>query len=112
MAVKKRGRKYFRVTFTNENEIYQVCARQVSSSEWYGLIEIGDFFFPENTLVINPGEERLKKEFSGISRTWLPYHAILRIDELEDEREGEIKIIPLERKSPPEAPPLLKKPES
>ena len=108
----KRDKTYYKITFTNETELYQVCARRVVSSELYGLIEIGDFIFPRNKLVFNPGEERIRREFEGILRTWLPYHAIVRIDEVSDQREGEIKIVPLDsfRKAPPQEP-FLKKPE-
>lgn len=111
MAAKKRDRTSYRVTFSSQEELYQICARSVSSSDLYGLIEIGGFFFPENKLVYNPGEERIRREFSGITRIWVPYHAIVRIDEMADESEGEIKIVPLERKNPPEAAPFLKKPK-
>ncbi len=104
MAVKSREKTYYIVSFTNENELDQVCARKVAASDLYGLIEIGDFLFPENKLVYNPGEERIKREFSGIKRTWIPYHAIVRIDEVPDSRESEIKIVPLKtpRKSEPD----------
>ena len=108
----KRDKTYYKITFTNDSELYQVCARQVASSDLYGLIEIGDFIFPRNKLVYNPGEERIRREFEGIRRTWLPYHTIVRIDEVSDQREGEIKIVPLDslRQVPPQGP-LLKKPE-
>lgn len=96
MPPKPRSKTYYKVTFSNENELYQVCARHVSSSDLLGLIEIGDFIFPENKLVYNPGEERIKREFEGIERTWIPYHAIVRIDEISDSRESEIKIVPID----------------
>ena len=94
MSNRKR-KTYYKITFQQEQEQYQVCAREVHSSDLYGLIEIAEFVFPENKLVYNPGEERLRKEFSGIERVWIPYHAILRIDEISDTREQEIKIVPL-----------------
>jgi hypothetical protein len=96
MAVKTRDKTYYRITFTNENELYQICARQVAASDLYGLIEIGEFIFPDSGLVYNPGEERLRREFDGIRRTWLPYHTIVRIDEVAESRATEVKIIPLE----------------
>ncbi len=96
MAAKKPRNLYYRVTFSHEDELYQVCAREVSTSDLLGLIEIGDFIFPENKLVYNPGEERIKREFEGIHRTWVPYHAIVRIDEISDSRESEVKIVPFE----------------
>lgn len=111
MAVKTRDKTYYRITFTNENELYQVCARQVAASDLYGLIEIGDFIFPETGLVYNPGEERLRREFEGIRRTWLPYHAIVRIDELADSRATEVKIIPLESASRPAKDSPIRKPD-
>lgn len=95
MAAKNRESTYYKVTFTNEDEIYQICARELGASDLYGLIEIGDFIFPSSRLVYNPGEERLRKEFEGIKRTWIPYHAIVRIDEILDSRESEIKIVPM-----------------
>jgi hypothetical protein len=95
MAVKTREKTYYRVTFTSDDELYQVCARSVAASDLYGLIEIGDFVFPKSSLVYNPGEERLRREFEGIRRTWLPYHAIVRIDEVQEGTATEIKIVPL-----------------
>jgi hypothetical protein len=111
MAARSRDKSYYRVTFTSDNELYQVCARQVAASDLYGLIEIGEFIFPESTLVYNPGEERLRREFEGIRRTWLPYHAIVRIDEMPDSRATEVKIIPLEAPARRAREGVLKKPE-
>lgn len=99
MTTRKREKTYYKITFTSGEEQYQVCARELASSDLYGLIEIGEFIFPSNRLVYNPGEERLKREFEGIKRTWIPYHAIIRIDEIQESRESESKIIPLP--SPP-----------
>ncbi len=110
MAARKREPTYYRVTFTSEQELYQVCAREVGPSDLYGLIELADFVFPESKLVYNPGEERLRKEFEGIKRTWVPYHAIVRIDEIADTRVSDGKIIPLDsiphlrREVPPRKP--------
>ena len=111
MAAKSRSKSYYRVSFTNENELYQVCARHVSAGDLYGLIEIGDFLFPGSKLVFNPGEERLRREFEGIRRTWLPYHAIVRIDEILDSRESEAKIVPLQALPQPPREGPLRKPE-
>lgn len=112
MAVKTREKTYFIVSFTRDDELYQICARSVASSDLYGLIEIGDFIFPENKLVFNPGEERIKREFSGIKRTWIPYHAIVRIDEVAATRESEIKIVRLAGGGEGEPARELFKPES
>lgn len=110
MAVKTgksaaREKTYYKVSFIRDNELYQVCAREVHSSTLYGLIEIAGFIFPENRLVYNPGEERIRREFGGIKRTWLPFHAIVRIDEVLDGTESEVKIVPLEAARPAPAAP-------
>ena len=112
MAAKNQRKLYYRVTFSNEEELYQVCAREVSTSDLLGLIEIGDFIFPENKLVYNPGEERIKREFEGIRRTWIPYHAIVRIDEISDARETEVKIIPFDGERKASKPTPLPNPDN
>ena len=106
-----REKTYYKISFTSDNELYQVCARNVSASDLYALVEIGEFIFPETTLVYNPGEERLRREFEGIRRTWIPYHAIVRIDEIADTRATEAKIIPLESVARPRKETPLKRPE-
>ncbi len=112
MAAKSREKTYFIVSYTRDEELYQVCAHTVAPSDLYGLIEIGDFIFPKNKLVYNPGEERIKREFSGIKRTWIPYHTIVRIDEVAATRESEIKIVPLDEARLKEPLSLLKKPDA
>jgi len=115
MASPSRERTYYRVTFTNESaaehELFQICARSVSASDMYGLVEISEFIFPESQIVYNPGEERIRREFSGVKRTWLPYHAIVRIDEVPDTTASEIKIVSLESARAIEPRRTLKKPE-
>ena len=99
-----RDKTYYKVSFARDNELYQICARQVHSSELFGLIEIADFIFPRNRLVYNPGEERIRREFSGIRKTWIPYHTIVRIDEVLETTESEVKIVPLPAASPAASP--------
>ena len=111
MATRKREKTYYKITFSNEEELYQVCARELASSDLYGLIEISDFIFPSSRLVYNPGEERLKREFEGIKRTWIPYHAIIRIDEIRESRESESKIIPLKSLPRLDRSEVIKKPD-
>jgi len=111
MAAQRREKTYYKITFTNDDELYQLCARELSTSDLYGLIEIGDFIFPDGRILYNPGEERLRREFEGIKRTWIPYHAIVRIDEIQDSMESESKIIPLKSMPNPGRHETLKKPE-
>ena len=47
-----------------------------------------------STVVVDPGEERIKGEFEGVKRTYLPMHSVLRIDEVK--KQGISKITALE----------------
>lgn len=81
----------YRVIFYNEGKIYEIYARQVYQGEIYGFIEVEDLLFGEKTsVVVDPSEEKLKTEFAGTSRTYIPMHAIVRIDEVE--KQGVSKI--------------------
>ncbi len=74
----------YRITFLNKGQVYEVFARQVYQSEFYGFIEIEDYLFDERSQVlVDPSEEKLKSEFSGVKRSYVPLQAIVRIDEVE-----------------------------
>ena len=63
--------------------------------ELFGFIEVEELLFGErSSVVLDPSEERIKSEFSGVKRTFLPMHSILRIDEVK--KHGTAKITVLE----------------
>ena len=73
----------YRVTFSYLDAIYEIYARKVGESEMFGFLVVEDFVFGENTsLVVDPAEEKLKLEFNSVKRTFIPMHAVLRIDEV------------------------------
>jgi hypothetical protein len=76
----------FRITFLNKGQVYEVYCREVFQSDLWGFIEIEDFVFGERSqMVLDPGEEKLKSEFTGVKRSFIPLQAIIRIDEVEKE---------------------------
>lgn len=84
----------FRVIFYNQGQVYEVYARDIYQSEMYGFIEVEEFMFGERTsLVVDPGEEKLKGEFSGVKRSYIPMHSIVRIDEVEKSGAGKVSDI-------------------
>ena len=86
------NKRVYRVVFHNQGKIYELHARHVGQSDMYCFIEIGELIFGERSaLLVDPAEEKLKAEFSGVKRTYIPMHAILRVDEVE--KEGINKII-------------------
>lgn len=81
----------YRITFTNQDNTYEIYARHVGESDMFGFLEIEEFVFGETTqLLVDPSEERLKNEFAGVKRTYVPMHSVLRIDEVEKEGVGKI----------------------
>lgn len=85
----------FKVSFINQGKVYELFAENVRQSDLYGFVELERLLFGESSsLVIDPGEEKLKNEFSGVSRTLVPVHAIVRIDEVE--KKGTSKILELD----------------
>jgi hypothetical protein len=89
--------KIYRISFYNQFNIYELHAREVRQSNMYAFVEIGDIIFGErSSIVLDPSEEKLKSEFAGVKRSYIPLQAIIRIDEVE--REGANKIIATEEK--------------
>ena len=87
----------YRISFHNQGKIYELYAEAVYQSEMYGFVVIEDLLFDRNqTVVIDPSEEKLKDEFTGVNRTLVPMHAIIRVDEVE--KKGTSKIVELDGK--------------
>ncbi len=85
----------FRVLFVNQGKVYEVYARRVTHGELFGFIEVEELLFGErSSVVLDPSEERIKGEFEGVKRTYLPIHSVLRIDEVK--KQGMSKITALE----------------
>jgi len=85
----------FKIMFVNQGKVYEVYARKVSQGRLFGFIEVEELVFGErSTVVLDPGEERIKSEFTGVKCTMLPMHSILRIDEVK--KQGQAKIMALE----------------
>ncbi|MGH8279483.1 MAG: DUF1820 family protein [Gammaproteobacteria bacterium] len=88
-------RHIYKVTFVNQGKVYEIYARKVTQDGLWGFVALEQLVFGERGgVVLDPGEEKLKDEFAGVSRTYVPMHAVIRIDEVA--REGAAKIIALE----------------
>jgi hypothetical protein len=84
-------KRIYKVVFTNQGKVYEIYARQVTSGELYGFVELAGILFGERTtLVVDPAEEQLKLEFTGVNRTYIPFHSVIRIDEVEKEGSGKV----------------------
>ena len=85
----------FKVVFANQGKVYEIYARKVSHGGLFGFIEVEELVFGErSSVVVDPAEERIKTEFAGVNRSYLPLHSIIRIDEVR--KQGVSKISALE----------------
>ncbi len=81
----------YKVIFYNRNQVYEVFVRDIYQSEMYGFIEMEEMVFNERTqVVVDPSEEKLKGEFAGVKRSFIPMQNVIRIDEVE--KEGTVKV--------------------
>lgn len=81
----------YKVVFQQQGNLYELHARHVSHGEMYGFLEIGEIIFGERSVVlVDPSEEKLKREFEGVKRTFVPIHCVVRVDEVA--REGVNKV--------------------
>jgi hypothetical protein len=86
-----KPKSIYRVKFVNQDKLYEVYCTYIYQSDMYGFIEIEELIFGERSqLLVDPGEEKLQKEFTGVKRSFIPMHSIVRIDEVE--KEGSPKI--------------------
>ena len=73
----------FKVVFVNQGKVFEIYARKVSHGSLFGFIEVEEIVFGERSaVVVDPSEERIKAEFEGVKRTYLPMHSVVRIDEV------------------------------
>jgi hypothetical protein len=76
--------RLYKVIFTNQGQVYEIYARQVSQGELFGFVEVEQLLFGERSkLIVDSSEERLKTEFAGVRRVFIPMHSVVRIDEVE-----------------------------
>jgi len=88
-------KKLYRVVFMSQGQIYEIYAREVGHGDMFGFVSIEQLVFGERTtVVVDPSEERIKSEFEHVTRTYLPMHSIIRIDEVD--KQGVSKISKLE----------------
>ena len=73
----------YKVIFHNQGKVYEIYARSVSQGGLFGFVELEKLVFGEkSSVVLDPSEENLKSEFRDVSRTYIPLHAVIRIDEV------------------------------
>jgi hypothetical protein len=93
MSSQRPTQRLYRVTFLNQGQVYEIYARNVSHGGMMGFVEIEKIVFGErSSILVDPGEERLKAEFENVERTYVPVHAVVRIDQVS--KPGPSRILP------------------
>ena len=84
--------RVYRITFMSQGQVYELYAKSVGSAAMFGFIEVSHLLWSQkSSLVIDPSEDRLKHEFSGVKRFYVPMHSVIRVDEVD--HEGTSKIV-------------------
>ena len=92
--------RIYRVIFHSQGKVYEIYASEVTDGPMLGFVQVAQLSFGERSqLVVDPSEEKLKSEFSGVSRTLIPMHSVIRIDEVE--KQGVAKITDADGKVTP-----------
>ncbi len=85
----------YRVVFMSQGQVYEIYAREVGQGALFGFVEVEQLVFGERTtVVVDPSEEKIKSEFEHVTRTYLPMHSIIRIDEVD--KQGASKVTKVE----------------
>jgi len=81
----------YKVIFHNQGKVYELHASNVNQGAMYAFVEIEGIIFGNHTeLVVDPSEEKLKDEFAGVKKTYVPMHSIIRIDEVSNQGANKI----------------------
>ena len=82
----------YKVVFYNQEQVYEIYVKHVFQGDMYGFVIVEDFVFGEkSSIVVDPSEEKLKAEFEGVNRSFIPMHEIIRIDQVK--KRGTSKIL-------------------
>lgn len=93
---KSDEKRLYRVVFLNQGKVYEIFARIVAQGGLFGFVEIEDLVFGEkSTILVDPSEDALKKEFENTRRIFIPMHSVIRIDEMEKDSALKPRIVPL-----------------
>lgn len=74
----------YRVSFNQRGKLYEIYAKYISEDSLIGFIEVEEPVFSDSSdsLLVDPGEEKLRLEFKGVKRFYIPMHHVVRIDEV------------------------------
>ena len=82
--MKPRHKPIYRILFRNQENLYELYARKDHAGQPLCLRRgRGHPVWRAQQMLVDPSEERLKTEFAGVQRTYIPLQAVVRIDEVD-----------------------------
>lgn len=85
----------YKIVFLNRDQVYELYVKNVFQGDMYGFVIVEDFLFGEkSSIVVDPTEDKLRAEFEGVNRSFIPMHEVIRIDQVK--RRGVAKIVSAE----------------
>lgn len=83
--------KIYKVIFRNHDRLFEIYASRVEQGLLFGFVEVEEILFGERSqVVVDPSEESIKLEFKDVRKTFIPLHAVIRIDEVEKQGIGRV----------------------
>ncbi len=82
----------YKIRFLSQGAVYEIYAKCVSQSALFGFIEIEELVFgTEGSVLVDPAEDKLRTEFEGVKRFYVPMHSVIGVYEVE--KRGIAKIV-------------------
>jgi len=79
----------YKVHFKWKNKEIQLTARKLDLTHPY-FVSIKDIVFPEkSSLIINPAQEDILKDFGEADHVMIPFQTVLLIEEYPEEKRGD-----------------------
>ena len=77
-------KRLYKIVFLNNGKVYELFSEGVTSSGLWGFVEVSDLVFEtKEGLVVDPTEEKMRKEFAHARVLHLPIQSVLRVEEVE-----------------------------
>jgi hypothetical protein len=89
---KPEKEKLFRIAFLNHGKVYELFCTEVCTSGLLGFVEVSGLVFSEqDSLVVDPTEEKMRDEFDGVEILHLPMHSVLRVEQVKKKGQAVIR---------------------
>jgi len=89
---KTDNEKLFRIAFLNHGKVYELFCTGVCTSGLLGFVEVSGLEFgDQDSLVVDPTEEKMRDEFDGVEILHLPMHSVLRVEQVKKKGQAVIR---------------------